>query len=152
MKKKFCALFLALLMAFPLSGCVIEGMVVVTVATLVAGIGDHYALRTNWGIQLPDGYVELYGVTEVGRDGDRYHVIRYDCSADLDALVAWNQAPCGCLKQTPKESLERMEVPLEFYPDYDNWYWFQMIDEDDSRDQLLLFRDGDTLYIYEHYM
>ena len=86
MKRKLCALFLAVLMVLPLSGCVVEGLMIVTVATLVAGIGDHYALRTNWGIQLPDGYEELYGMTEVGRDGDRYHVIRYDSAADLDAL------------------------------------------------------------------
>lgn len=153
MKRKLCALFLAVLMVLPLSGCVVEGLMIVTVATLVAGIGDHYALRTNWGIQLPDGYEELYGMTEVGRDGDRYHVIRYDSAADLDALVVWNRAPCGAeLQQMVNDSLERIEVPSEVYPDYNNWSWFQMIGEDDSRDQLLIFCDGNTLYIYEHYM
>lgn len=153
MKKKLCALFLSVLMAIPLSGCVGEFLLVMIVADAVATYGDPYVMRINWGIQLPDGYEELYGTSEKGRDGNRYHVVRYGDESVLDDLLSWGEAPYGAnFKSFSETVLDAMEVPLEFRPDYEASGWYYTSQTDDNRDKLLLLRDGNTLYIVECYM
>lgn len=154
MKKKLCALLLAVLMAVPLSGCVGELLLVATVATAVATHDDPYVLRINWGIRLPDGYEELFAEVEEGKDGNRYHVVRYEDTAELANWVPWmyNVENLEDYQALARLSLERMNIPQEFLPNFhDCALWFDQ-QEVDFRDKLLIIWSENTIYIIEYYM
>lgn len=154
MKKKLCALCLAVIMLFSLGGCVIEGLVVMTVASVVMTYDDPYVLHINWGIRLPDGYEELYAEEEEGRDGNRYHVVYYEDTTVLAEWLPWsyNVEDMEDYRTLAERALERMDIPQEFYPEFqDCALWFSC-QEGDPRDKLLIIWNDNILYIIEHYM
>lgn len=143
-----------MLMAVPLTGCVGEMLLVGTVVSIVAMYDDPYALRINWGIRLPDGYEELYAEQEEGKDGNRYHVVRYEDTTEVAHWVPWsyNVENLEDYQALAERSLERMKIPQEFLPKFhDCAIWFDQ-QEVDQRDKLLIIWSENTLYIIEHYM
>ena len=167
MKKKLCALLLAVLMVIPLSGCVIAmtATTVVLTATVVydALVPDEqqYArvLRNNWDISLPEGF-ELICCEEIpGPHGDglRYALLRYNEPSVLDDFRAWTGEEgttyfFSSYTRLVEEAIDYLSVQEEFHPDYENLLWWYTHKADTPWDEILMLRDGDLLYIIQSFV
>lgn len=119
-------------------------------------------LETNWGFELPiyalcsEVYEKDEGPSFHG-DGIRYHVYQYKYEDYIDLMLVWetmeNVSIFGKTYSEEADSwLDRLEVPDEWRPDYENCFYRYRTQDDNS--QLLIFwdRELNRLYIAESFI
>lgn len=158
MKKKLCALFLAVLIAIPLSGCVSFITASVVYHAILPDDQEYAAVvRANWGITLPAGFEQIFYSSEQHPrgEGPRYCVLQYEDEAQLDGFREWTAeigatTYCSSYAELVEKTLEGLSVPEEHHPDYEHAvWWYCRATDKDTRDELLMLRNGTMLYIIE---
>ena len=153
MEKKLFLLLMTGMMVIFLNGC---GLL--TAVAVISSFQTYESvMELNWGIDLPDGYEELYYESEPHPrgEGPRYCVLSYADEAALDGFRDWTavEGPttyCDSYSELVEETIAHLEVPEEYYPDYANcFWWYQRSTDGDIRDELLMLRKGNILYIIE---
>ena len=167
MKKKLCALLLAVIMLFSLSGCVTfltaatVGLTAITVYDAMVPDEQQYAavLRRNWDISLPEGFELIYSEETPSPHGDglRYALLRYNDSSVLDDFRVWNGEEgatyfFNSYTELVEEAIDYLSVPEEFHPNYENLLWWYTNKEETPWDEILMLRDGDLLYIIQSFV
>lgn len=158
MKKKLCALVLAVLMAISLSGCV-SLIAASVVYHAILSDDQEYAVvvKANWDISLPSGFELLFYESEEHPrgEGPRYCVLRYTDETALDEFREWTEVVgpttyCDSYMELVEETIDKLSISEEFHPDYEQavWWYCNATDED-SRDEILMLRNGSILYIIE---
>ncbi len=158
MKKKLCVLILALLIVISLSGCV-TFMTAVSVYDAIVSDEQQYAtvLKANWGITLPSGFERLYYESEEHPrgEGPRYCVLKYEDDSSLEDFRNWTTEDgtttyCDSYSELVAETVEFLNVPEEFWLEFDQCvWWYCRATDEDTRDELLMLRNGPVLYIVE---
>lgn len=159
MKKRICAIFFsAAILLLSLSGCV---SVVTAIAVYDAIVPDaqQYAsvMKANWGITLPSGFERLYYESEEHPrgEGPRYCVLSYADGSVLDDFRDWTTEDgattyCDSYGELVEETVTFLEVPEEYRVNVDECVrWYCRATDEDTRDELLMLRDGALLYIVE---
>lgn len=127
--------------------------------TATGSSGLARTLKKSWGIELPGGYVVEYRAAsdeKMEEGGLRFHVLLYDNSAALDAMVPW--VPCSQSTgkaesgaQAAAEMLTALGIPGGEWPDLEQagmWY----ADDGEGAEVLLLHTEEDfRLYILESF-
>ena len=158
MKKKLCALLLAVLTVVPLSGCVSFITASVVYHSILPDNQEYAAVvKANWDISLPSGFELLFSESEAHPrgEGPRYGVLRYADEAALDGFREWTEVVgptryCGSYTELVEETIEELVIPEESYPDYEQaLWWYSHATDEDPRDEILMLRNGATLYIIE---
>lgn len=158
MKKKLCALVLAVLIAISLSGCV-TCLTAISVYDALVPDELQYAnvVETNWGIKLPtDGNCErLYYDSEHHPRGEglRYGVLRYEDETVLDDYREWTteDGPGYYLDSyldLVTEAFDALSVPEEYRLDAETCQWWY---HRDGQDEIILFRSENILYVIESF-
>lgn len=166
MKTKLCALLLSVLMLGSLSGCK-QVAVVMTVAAVVAAYdvvlpdAQQYAsvLKRNWDISLPKGFELVYSgeIPSPHGDGLRYAVLYYLNPSMLDEFQIWSREDGTTYYHNSytglvEDAIDYLSVPEEFHPSYGEQLWFYANSADDPRDEILMLRNGDLLYIIQSFL
>jgi len=86
-------------------------------------------------------------------DGLRYHILEFKNEGALDDYVSWTTRDdptryADSMAEGAEQFLDDMDVPEAYRPDYKacvRWYCCDRLDE------ILLFRNGNTLYVIESF-
>lgn len=158
MKKRICALFLAVFIMLSLTGCVSIFTAFAVYDAIVPDEQQYAAVvKANWGLDLPQGYERLYYNSEQHPrgEGPRYCVLSYEDESVLDNFRDWTTEDGatsyhGSYTELVEEAIEVLFVPEEYHPDYEAavWWYYHARDED-MRDEILMLRNGEMLYIIE---
>lgn len=119
-------------------------------------------LETNWGISIPykSKYKEIYqkdsGASFNG-DGIRYHIFSYEYEDYIDLMFAWDQTENKTIfystySEAANEWLKEIDVPEEYYPNYDNCSFKYESQKDNSELIILWDNESNKLYIVESFM
>ena len=171
MKKKICSVIAAVLMTLAgffamgpllfLGGCsvVLAGTAVYDALTPDE---QQYArvLKNNWGISLPEGFELICSesIPSPFGDGLRYALLRYEEPSVLDDFRTWKVEEgetfySGSYTGLVEDAIEYLSVPEEFHPNYENiLWWYAHATDHDPRNEILMLRDGDLLYIIESFL
>lgn len=138
--------------------------ITVSAVVLIAGANSYSpVLQANWGFSLPAKArcAEVYK-TDSGPsfhgDGLRYHVFSYRYEDYIDLMFAWADADQratiyhGSYTDAAEDWLDRLGVPAERRPDYENCAYWYSAQEDHS--EIIVFWDNDAnrLYIIESFL
>lgn len=119
-------------------------------------------LEANWGFELPISALcsEIYEKDEgpsFHGDGIRYHVYEYRYEDYIDLMFAWDSSENTSIygktySQEADSWLDRLEVPVEWYPNYEDCFYHYKAQDDNS--QLLIVWDPELnrLYIAESFI
>ena len=168
MKKKICSVIAVVLLTLAgffavgpllfLGGCsaVLAGTAVYDALTPDE---QQYArvLKNNWGISLPEGFELICSesIPSPHGDGMRYALLRYEDPSVLDGFRQWSAEEgktfhSGNYIGLVEDAIEYLSVPEEFHPNYENaLWWYTRTVNKDPRDEILMLRDGDLLYIIQ---
>ena len=154
MKKKLCALVLAVLVAIPLSGCVSFIAASVVYHAILSDDQEYAAVvKANWDISLPSGFELLFYESEEHPrgEGPRYGVLKYEDEAVLDQFMEWTKIEGSTWYfDFVEETIESLSVPEEYHPDYEQTvWWYSHATDEDPRDEILMLRNGSTVDIIE---
>lgn len=170
MKKKICSVIAVVLLTLVgffamgpllfLGGCsvVLAGTAVYDALTTDE---QQYAgvLKNNWGISLPEGFELICSESIPSPQGDglRYALLRYEDPSVLDGFRPWSAEEGETFHSDNytglvEDAIEYLSVPEEFHPDYETVLWWYGYEKDkDPRDEILMLRDGDLLYIIQSF-
>jgi len=148
-----------------LFGCVIGvviGIFVFQMITKTAEDATKYTsvIQINWKLSLPTNYIEIYekdsGPSPHG-DGTRYHIFQYEETATMNNLFSWSHGGfetnyADSCKDAVTELLESLEVPQEYYPDFQKGrYWYK--NKEDSSELILCWNaQTGVLYVVENFL
>ncbi len=158
MKKRICALFLAVFIMLSLTGCVSIFTAFAVYDAIVPDEQQYAAVvKANWGLDLPQGYERLYYNSEQHPrgEGPRYCVLSYEDESVLDNFRDWTTEDgattyCDSYSELVEETVSFLEVPEEYRVNCDECvWWYCRATDEDTRDELLMLRDGNLLYIVE---
>ena len=160
MKKKLCALLLAVLILFSLSGCATLLTATAVYDALVPDEQQYAAvLRRNWNISLPEGFELIYygEIPSPHGDGLRYALLRYNDPSVLDDFRTWTGEEgttyfFSSYPELVEEAIDYLSVPEKFHPDYENPLWWYTHKADSAWDEILMLRSGDLLYIIQSFV
>lgn len=120
-------------------------------------------LQANWKISIPfkSKYKEIYqkdsGASFNG-DGIRYHIFSYEYEDYIDLMFAWDSTDTNktifhsSYREAVNSWLEEIDVPKEYYPDYDKCSYKYKSQEDNSELIILWDNEKNELYIVESFM
>ena len=150
----------------------IKKLLILISAVLVLGIafwviwnlGSDYTktLQVNWDFEIPNeakysqSYTKDSGSSFNG-DGTRYHIFNYENEEYIKNLFAWMSEEKATIfsssfSEATTSWLKEIDVPAEYYPDYNKCLFWYQTQEDNS--ELIICWDKDTksLYIIESFM
>lgn len=119
-------------------------------------------LQANWEFYIPaeakysQSYTKDSGSSFNG-DGIRYHIFNYENEEYIENLFAWmSEEKATLFSSSFSEAttlwLKEIEVPVEYYPNYENClYWYQA-QEDNSELIVCWGKDKKCLYIIESFL
>lgn len=125
-------------------------------------IGYSSILKSNWGISLPlkSNYREIYykdsGASFHG-DGIRYHIFSYENEEHIKDLFNWTDSNIETIYNSShidesNKWLKEIEVPKEYYPNYDNCLYFYKSKDDNSEVIFFLDKKEYKIYVLESFM
>lgn len=137
----------------------IEWIVVVVILCALGWIcfriGSSYAevIKANWDVSLPSGYKQIYekdsGPSFLG-DGERYHIFTYKHAERVNHYVDWNDKKNTLFEDEVSKILSSLDVPKEYYPDFQKDYKCYFTKNYDSSKLYIIFvEDESKVYVAE---
>ena len=126
------------------------------------GIGTIYKLvnkpynkilNSNWDIEIPGNYTEIYGNSTESflGDGERLHIFEYDNDVELEQCLDFTAKKSSGVEAYINAKLSSISVPVEYMPEFDGEYRYFVEKRDDlSKLYLVYFPEEKKLYIWEH--
>lgn len=112
------------------------------------------SIYLNWSIDLPDSYREVYSADSgpsFHGDGERYHIFEYRNGDEINQALKWSKGKNALLEEEVNEILDKLNIPEEYMPDYDEEYKFSIKAKTDSSIIYLIYTpDTGRLYIIEN--
>ena len=132
----------------------IVGCVIILLSACVYSIqGYTSAIYTNWSIQLPSSYTEVYS-TDDGQsfngDGSRYHVFQYEDINDIENSLDWKTNKNTIVENQVIEIMNNLDIDDMYLINFDQTYkYVEKYDGDGSSLFLILIED--RLYVVEEF-
>ena len=132
----------------------IVGCVIILLSACVYSIqGYTSAIYTNWSIQLPSSYTEVYS-TDDGQsfngDGSRYHVFQYEDINDIENSLDWKTNKNTIVENQVIEIMNNLDIDDMYLINFDQTYkYVEKYDGDGSSLFLILIED--MLYVVEEF-
>jgi hypothetical protein len=132
----------------------IVGCVIILLSACVYSIqGYTSAIYTNWSIQLPSSYTEVYS-TDDGQsfngDGSRYHVFQYEDINDIENSLDWKTNKNTIVENQVIEIMNNLDIDDMYLINFDQTYkYVEKYDGDGSSLFLILIED--MLYSVEEF-
>ncbi len=136
---------------------VISAITVTTILSTAIIIKEHnryyHIININWKINLPREYEEIY-YTDSGPsfhgDGKRYSIFQYESLDEINNILDWKTRNDN-IEQPIINILEKLEVPKEYYPNFnDEFKYYYNIEEDRSQIYIILNSNLKKVYIVEN--
>lgn len=113
----------------------------------------YHTININWKINLPREYEEIYykdsGPSFLG-DGERYSVFQYKTLDEISNVIEW-KIKDDDIEHYATKILETLEVPKEYYPDFnDNFKYYYKVEEDKYKIYIILNSNLKKVYILEN--
>lgn len=130
------------------------GCVIILLSACAYSIqGYTSAIYTNWSIQLPSSYTEVYS-TDDGQsfngDGRRYHVFQYEDINDIENSLDWKTNKNTIIENQVIEIMNNLDIDDMYLLNFDQTYkYVEKYDGDGS--SLFLILVEDMLYIVEEF-
>ena len=132
----------------------IVGCVIILLSACVYSIqGYTSAIYTNWSIQLPSSYTEVYS-TDDGQsfngDGRRYHVFQYVDKNDITDNLIWKTNKNTIVENQVIEIMNNLDIDDMYLINFDQTYkYIEKYSGDGSSLFLILIED--MLYSVEEF-
>lgn len=132
----------------------VVGCVIILLSACAYSIqGYTSAIYTNWSIQLPSSYTEVYS-TDDGQsfngDGRRYHVFQYEDINDIENSLNWKTNKNTIVENQVIEIMYNLDIDDMYLLSFDQTYkYVEKYDGDGS--SLFLILVEDMLYIVEEF-
>lgn len=132
----------------------VVGCVIILLSACAYSIqGYTSAIYTNWSIQLPSSYTEVYS-TDDGQsfngDGRRYHVFQYEGINDIENSLNWKTNKNTIVENQVIEIMYNLDIDDMYLLSFDQTYkYVEKYDGDGS--SLFLILVEDMLYIVEEF-
>jgi hypothetical protein len=130
----------------------VVGCVIILLSACAYSIQDYTsAINTNWSIQLPSSYTEVYS-TDDGQsfngDGRRYHVFQYEDINDIENSLNWKTNKNTIVENQVIEIMINLDIDDMYLLNFDQTYkYVEKYDGDGSSLFLILIED--RLYVVE---
>jgi hypothetical protein len=132
----------------------VVGCVIILLSACAYSIqGYTSVIYTNWSIQLPSSYTEVYS-TDDGQsfngDGRRYHVFQYEDINDIKNSLDWKTNKNTIIENQVIEIMNNLDIDDMYLLNFDQTYkYVEKYDGDGSSLFLILIED--MLYIVEEF-
>lgn len=132
----------------------VVGCVIILLSACAYSIQDYTsAINTNWSIQLPSSYTEVYS-TDDGQsfngDGRRYHVFQYEDINDIENSLDWKTNKNTIVENQVIEIMNNLDIDEMYLMKFDQTYkYVEKYDGDGSSLFLILIED--MLYVVEEF-
>ena len=130
------------------------GCVIILLSACAYSIQDYTsAINTNWSIQLPSSYTEVYS-TDDGQsfngDGRRYHVFQYEEINDIENSLDWKTNKNTIVENQVIEIMNNLDIDDMYLINFDQTYkYVEKYGGDGSSLFLILIED--MLYVVEEF-
>ena len=132
----------------------VVGCVIILLSACAYSIQDYTsAINTNWSIQLPSSYTEVYS-TDDGQsfngDGRRYHVFQYEDINDIENSLNWKTNKNTIVENQVIEIMNNLDIDDMYLMDFEQTYrYIEKYDGDGSSMSIILIED--MLYVVEEF-
>lgn len=132
----------------------VVGCVIILLSACAYSIqGYTSAIYTNWSIQLPSSYTEVYS-TDDGQsfngDGRRYHVFQYEDINDIENSLNWKTNKNTIAENQVIEIMNNLDIDEMYLMKFDQTYkYVEKYGGDGSSLFLILIED--MLYVVEEF-
>ena len=132
----------------------VVGCVIILLSACAYSIQDYTsAINTNWSIQLPSSYTEVYS-TDDGQsfngDGSRYHVFQYEDINDIENSLDWKTNKNTIVENQVIEIMSNLDIDDMYLLNFDQTYkYVEKYGGDGSSLFLILIED--MLYVVEEF-
>ena len=132
----------------------VVGCVIILLSACAYSIqGYTSAIYTNWSIQLPSSYTEVYS-TDDGQsfngDGRRYHVFQYEEINDIENSLDWKTNKNTIAENQVIEIMNNLDIDEMYLMKFDQTYkYVEKYGGDGSSLFLILIED--MLYVVEEF-
>lgn len=115
-------------------------------------------MRGNWGLHVPKeaSLTKLYekdSGSSFNGDGVRYYVYRYENEKAIEDMVSWSdEEQATWLYKSYHEAAEswlgEIEVENEYYPEFEKCVYWYKAEEQDGRNEIIVFWNQEKEQIY----
>lgn len=140
--------------------CILVLALLVSLIVLIWNMLNYsMVLKHNWGISLPfyARFSKIYDKSSESSfhgDGIRYHIYAYKDEKYVNSMFEWMSTEHSTIfylsfSEAINNWLQEIDVPKEYYPNYDHCiYWYEKQD-DNSEIIIILNNFENKLYIVE---
>lgn len=101
-------------------------------------------LKLNWGIKLPDGYIEIYEKKKeknfISVEG-RYHIYEYDDISEVKEALEWREGKDEDFENFMLESLEELNISKRYFPDLTDNYKYYVAEKSNLSKLYIIFTE-----------
>ena len=132
----------------------VVGCVIILLSACAYSIQDYTsAINTNWSIQLPSSYTEVYSTNDgqsFNGDGRRYHVFQYEEINDIENSLDWKTNKNTIVENQVIEIMSNLDIDDMYLLNFDQTYkYVEKYGGDGSSLFLILIED--MLYVVEEF-
>ena len=127
-------------------------MIISTVILLKEDSRYYHTINMNWDVSLPREYTEVYYTDDgpsFNGDGKRYSIFKYKSLDEISTSIDWDTSTTN-IESNVKSILEVLEVPKEYYPEFNSDFkYFEKLQEDESKMYMVFNSNYKKVYILE---